>query len=1059
MNAALESDDQSAGLRAHAARETRTPESGRHQSPLATQPLTVFSTLADLPTYHFEVEPTATAGDVGAAFSEHVDSPGVLITSNQVVLGVISRRTFFEAMGQLYGTALYFRRPIQFMFSAVGRQWLQLASNTTIEAAASQIFQRPEQWVYEPILVEFDGSTRRLLDVRDLLFAQTHLLANLHGELRRINGELEERVIVSHHNIAQLKRAQLALQESEALYRGLVDYSPDLIGVHREGRVLFINPAGVKLLGAQNADEVVGQPMLQIVPVENREAAERGIERIQATGEASPLYQQTMHRLDGTAFDAEIRIIPISYAGQPALQFVMRDVTERKRSAEQIRQNAARAEALARVASILNSRLDLAAVSRAICEETARAIAVPVVTVGLIDIQNERLDIINQVGLPPDTATVVSLPRAALAALTRPASPLIVPTPLLPAAFDPEANLFDELNLHTGVSASMVHNGQMIGFVSLQTADPARQFTAEDRALLKGLADQAALAISNAQLFAEVERQKGDLELRVAQRTEELNALNSRLQMELAERQALVQSLGESEQLFRVVFDASPDAIFLIDPHDPDVVWPVVDCNQAGCQMNGYTREELIGQSIDLINVAAGTREAFGASLDDLRRQGAVRGIETSHRHKDGHIIPIEYSTSLITVGSRELVLGIDRDASERQQQEAALREAKDQAESASRAKSEFLSRMSHELRTPMNAILGFAQLLTMSRKDPLTPGQLGRVQQVVKGGQHLLDLINEVLDMSRIEAGRVQISTEPVQVLDVLQEVLDLTAPLAADRGIQIQAPDLKQSNPYVLADRQRLKQILLNLLSNAVKYNQRGGAVRLSCAPAPRSAWRIAVTDTGPGIAPNLLGRLFIPFERLAADQSNVEGTGLGLALAKRLVELMNGQIGVESVVGQGSMFWFELPEAEGQVAGLQRKGGTWLLPVLSAAARSILYVEDNRDNFELVRQALADYLQIELIWAREAEVGLQLARQRRPSLILLDLHLYSLSGADVLSQLKQNPNTAAIPVIIVSADATPGQVERLLALGARAYLTKPINVKTFVQLIEGVLEEKTA
>jgi len=1024
---------------------------------VAVQEPTPLSTLADLTNHNFEVVPSATAGEVSEIFNEHGDIPGVLIVSSQQLLGVISRRTFFEVMGQLYGPALYFHRSIEFMLRTVSHNWLQLASTTTIEAAASQVFQRPQQWVYEPIVVEFDSTTRRLLDVRDLLIAQTQLLANLHSELRRINGELEEQVVISYHNITQLNKAQQALQESEAIYRSLVDYSPDLIGVQRDGRALFINPAGVKLLGAHSADEVVGQAMLEIVHVENREAAERGIERIQAAGETSPLYQQTMHRLDGTAFDAEIRVIPISYAGVPALQFVMRDITERKRSAEQIRQNAARAEALARVASILNSRLDLAAVSRAICEETAKAIAVPVVTVGLVDVHHERLDIIHQIGLPPGTANIVPLPRTALAAVTRPASPLIVPTPWLQTAQVPQPELLDDLNLQAGVSASLIHNGQLIGFVNLKTDDPARQFPADERALVIGLADQAALAISNAQLFAEVERQKGDLERRVAQRTEELNALNSRLQLELAERQELVQSLGESEQLFRVVFDASPDAIFLIDPHDPQVIWPVVDCNQAGCRMNGYTREELIGQSINLLNLASGTQPAFAASLDDLRRQGAVHGIETSHRHKDGHIIPIEYSTSLITVGSRELVLGVDRDASERQQNEAALREAKDQAEAASRAKSDFLSRMSHELRTPMNAILGFAQLLTMSRKDPLTPGQLGRVQQVVKGGQHLLDLINEVLDMSRIEAGRVQISTEPVQVLDVLQEVLDLSAPLAADRGIQIQTPDLRQANPYVLADRQRLKQILLNLLSNAVKYNQSGGEVNLSVEQSAFGAWRIAVTDTGPGIAPDLLSRLFIPFERLAADQSNVEGTGLGLALAKRLVELMNGQIGVESIVGQGSTFWFELPQAEGQVAGLQRKGSTGPLPILSAAARTILYIEDNRDNFELVRQTLADYLQIELLWAREAEAGLELARRHRPNLILLDLHLYSLSGADVLSQLKQNPDTAATPVVIVSADATPGQVAHMLSLGARSYLTKPLNVKALVQLIEQLLDEE--
>ena len=694
-----------------------------------------------------------------------------------------------------------------------------------------------------------------------------------------------------------LARAQQDVQDSEALYRSLVEYSPDMITVHSEGKVLFINPAGVKLLRAPSAEEFVGKPLMELIPPQAQEMAAEDLKDSHVIGESSPLLQRKMHRLDGTTFDAELRIIPISYSGRPAIQFVMRDITERKEAEEKIRE-----------------------------------------------------------------------------------------------------------------------------------------------------------------LLMEVGRQRGDLERRVAQRTEELNNLNLRLQDELTERQRLVQSLQESEQRFHLVFETSPDAIFLLDPHDPAGIWRIVDCNLSACQMNGYTREELIGQPLDMLNVKKSSPQEFTDSLEQLRREGMRRGIEAMHRHKNGPVFPIEYSTSLVTIADREMVLGIDRDITDRKQIEEALRSTTEVAKAASRAKSEFLSRMSHELRTPMNAILGFAQLLTMSQKEPLSAVQKERVKQIVKGGEHLLDLINEILDISRIEAGRVQISPEPVSLRDSIQEAIDLTAPLADSRSIQIQLNLEMKGNPFVMADRQRLKQVLLNLLSNAVKYNRPGGFVAIHCEPtkSDQAAWRISVADSGPGIWPEDLPHLFVPFERLAAEQSRVEGSGLGLALAKRLVELMKGKIGVESVLGQGSTFWVELPAAESQLDRLQRTGDTAKLPTMSVTNRTILYIEDNRANFELVEQVLSDYDQIELLWAADPAGGFALAHRHHPNLILLDLHLGGKDGGEVLQQLKQDERLAPIPVLVVSADASQGQAERLMALGAQAYLTKPLDVKRFVRQMEQLLGE---
>ena len=336
-------------------------------------------------------------------------------------------------------------------------------------------------------------------------------------------------------------------------------------------------------------------------------------------------------------------------------------------------------------------------------------------------------------------------------------------------------------------------------------------------------------------------------------------------------------------------------------------------------------------------------------------------------------------------------------------------------------------------------------------------------MKQIVKGGQHLLDLINEILDISRIEAGRVQISTEPVSIRESIQEVLDLAAPLAANRNIQLQISLGAEANPYVMADRQRLKQVLLNVLNNAIKYNRPGGFVAIMCEAtrSDREAWRISVADTGPGISPENLRLLFTPFERLSADQTNIEGTGLGLALAKRLVELMKGQIGVESLVGQGSTFWIELPATESQLDRLKRTGGTAQLPGMAGTGtpRTILYIEDNIANFELIQQVLADYGQIELLWSTEPEAGIELAYKHQPDLILLDLHLGGNDGGEVLRRLKEDDQTASIPVVMVSADATPGQIERLLAGGAQSYLTKPLDIKLFIQLVEELLREKVA
>jgi signal transduction histidine kinase/CheY-like chemotaxis protein len=388
-------------------------------------------------------------------------------------------------------------------------------------------------------------------------------------------------------------------------------------------------------------------------------------------------------------------------------------------------------------------------------------------------------------------------------------------------------------------------------------------------------------------------------------------------------------------------------------------------------------------------------------------------------------------------------------------QRTRAMYQAQMAAEAANRSKSEFLSRMSHELRTPLNAVLGFSQLLEL---DELTPDQEQAVGQITKGGRHLLDLINEILDISQIETGTLALSPEAVNVGEVVGETVDLVRPLAADRGIHMLGGDIDACDRYVFADRQRLKQILLNLLGNGIKYNREGGTVSISCAQPMAGRLRIQVTDTGPGIPREQFDLLFTPFERLGADQTTVEGTGIGLALSRRLAEVMGGTVDVDSTVGRGSTFSVEFPVVEGPVERVERLDvlrGTAVASSVGGERPAVLHIEDNLSNIKLIERVLAQRPGINLIPAMQGRLGLELARQHQPILILLDLNLADVSGEDVLHLLRDDAATAQIPVAIVSADAMPRQVQRLLSVGASAYLTKPIDVRQLLDLVDSSLD----
>ena len=520
---------------------------------------------------------------------------------------------------------------------------------------------------------------------------------------------------------------------------------------------------------------------------------------------------------------------------------------------------------------------------------------------------------------------------------------------------------------------------------------------------------------------------------------------------DISERKQAEKDLAESKRDLeaalhanQLIMDNSQDVICTIDE-----AGRFVTVNPACEKLWGYTPAELVGQKyIDLVHPE--DREKTNRTAADLLLNETVTDFVNRYVRKDGSLVDVLWSASWSETD--KTIFCVAHDVTERARVEKEVREAKADADRANHAKSEFLSRMSHELRTPLNAILGFGQLL--ERQNP-TDAQRDRVGYIMSAGRHLLNLINEVLDISRIEAGNLQMSLEPVCVADALSEALDLMRSMAADRSINLTVPPALENGVFVLGDHQRFKQVLLNLLTNAVKYTPEGGSVTVSYAALEKTRMRVVISDTGPGIPIDKLSRLFTPFDRLGAEQSGVEGTGLGLALCQRLMHAMDGSVGVTSTVGQGTAFWVEMPRAESPLerSSVQKREAQDRVQTC-APKRTILYIEDNVSNLALIEQLLEEKPEIELMSAMQGQLGLALARQHSPDLILLDLHLPDLPGWEVLAQLKASDATRNIPVIVISADATKRQIDRLMARGAIGYLTKPLEVQEFFRVIDETL-----
>ena len=438
----------------------------------------------------------------------------------------------------------------------------------------------------------------------------------------------------------------------------------------------------------------------------------------------------------------------------------------------------------------------------------------------------------------------------------------------------------------------------------------------------------------------------------------------------------------------------------------------------------------------------------------------ASRGVEDIYEltyiRKDGGRFPALISITALRDDYGDVIgyLLIGTDNSVRKQVELELNEAMAVAEKANLAKSDFLSSMSHELRTPLSAILGFAQLMESGSPSPTT-SQKRSIDQILKAGWYLLELINEILDLALIESGKLPLSLEPISLTEVMQECQAMIEPQAQKSGIRMTFPRFEC--PYfVIADRTRVKQILINLLSNAIKYNKVGGAVVVDCIASTPGRVRISVKDTGEGLTPDKLTQLFQPFNRLGKEAGIEEGTGIGLMVSKRLVELMKGEIGVESTVGKGSVFWIELNlTAEPQPAAAEPTAVARAQVQAGAQLRTLLYVEDNPANLMLVEDLIARRPDIRLLSAMDGNRGIEIARASRPDVILMDINLPGISGVQALKILRADPATAHIPVVALSANVIPRDIEKGLEAGFFRYLTKPIKVNEFMDTLDMALK----
>jgi PAS domain S-box-containing protein len=904
-------------------------------------------------------------------------------------------------------------------------------------------------------------------------------------------------------DITERRQAEAAVQASEESYRGLFDNLTELVYIQDlQGRFLNVNQAVVRAYGYTRGELLGQRPDILAAPEVDMEDTVRRF-GLAVAGEPQRC-EWWGRRKDGSVFPKELSLARSTYFGQDAVIAVARDVTERVEAERALR---AREEHFRRLiehasdpVSIIGTDGTILYESEAVERMFGWSVAEGLGTSGWDRVHPDDHPAVaaaleDVVAHPGKTGSVEFRYRDGWGAwrivevvgktLTDdPEDGVVINTRDVTARRMAEEALRESEERYR----ALIENGHdIILILDPETGRIRYQSPSMERILGYAPRDLAGRDVFELVHPADAENVRASIALAVASPGTTRSAeycflhrdggwrhletfgrtllpdsgaqglvLNTR---DITERKEAEDAVRRSENHFRRMIENAQDNIVILDRagvmtyQSPSVLRTL-----------GYTPEELVGRSaFDFVHPDdAGLLAAEMEKTFD--EPGYVGQVEYRFRHRDGGWRYLEALGQTLSPDSAdEGVVANVRDVTERRLAEGALRRATAEAEAANRAKSEFLSRMSHELRTPMNSILGFAQLLD---RAGLQADQHRGVGHILTAGRHLLRLINEVLDIARIESGRQQLSLEPVRLDAVLQEVLVLSRPLAAQAAVSLTAVRVPKT-VFVRADRQRLVQVLLNLVTNAVKYNRPGGAVWVEWETVPaveggEPRLRLRVRDTGRGIAPEQREHLFVPFERLGAEFTEVEGTGLGLALSRRLVEAMAGELALEHSGPEGSSFVLDLHVGDDPLEGLAHRAAP-AAPALDAgapcAAVTLLYVEDNLANLTLVESILESRPGWRTIPALQGRLGAELAREHEPDLVLLDLHLPDVQGDEVLRRLRADVRTAHIPVVMVSADATPRTIERLRAQGADAYLTKPLDVDEFLATIDRLLPVSVA
>jgi PAS domain S-box-containing protein len=809
--------------------------------------------------------------------------------------------------------------------------------------------------------------------------------------------------VLVFRDVTRETAAQHALRDSAVLLQAILNTVVDgIITLAPSGGIIeTANPAAEKMFGYATAD-LVGLPLSLLIPALDLEANGGPLGARRANGEANALgigREVTGQRRTGRLFPLEIAVGEMWLGGMRHFTVLLGDVTARKRAEEALKKAGALQHAIFNSANFSSIATDAKGV------------------IQIFNVGAERMlgyaaaDVVDKI-----TPADISDPQEVIARAQ--ALSLELETPIQPGfdalVFKASRGIEDIYQLTyirkdgtrfpavVSVTALRDDEGAVIGYLLIGTDNTARK-----------------------QVEAEQER--------------------------------LGQRLRDHQFYTRSLFEANIDALTTTDPGGI-----ITDVNKQMEALTGCTRDELIGAPFKSYFTDP---EQAEASIKAVLSEKKVTDYELTASSRDGKTTVVSFNATTFYDRDRRLqgVFAAARDVTERKRLDQVLQEknvelegARSVAERANLAKSEFPSSMSHELRSPLNAILGFAQLME-SDSVPPTPSQVESIDQILQAGWHLLSLIDEILDLAKVESGQVPLSREPVSLAEVILECRSMLEPQAQQRRIRMTFPGFDEPF-FVSADRTRVKQVLINLVSNAIKYNSREGTVEVTCAEVTPGRIRVSIGDSGPGLSPEQLPQLFQPFHRLGQEAGPEEGTGIGLVVAKRLVELMGGAIGVGSTVGVGSVFWFELLAVAApslpveDAASVPREERT----VSSGFRRhTVLYVEDNPANLRLVEQIIARHPDLLLLTAVDGPSGVEVARASRPEVILMDVNLPGLSGLQALELLRSDPATARIPVIAVSANAMPEAIDRGGTAGFFRYLTKPIKVNELMETLRLALE----